>query len=82
MTAQEALIGFSLRPLATDLGAGNQFSTIEASNQPFAQKPGPEAVQALSGQAQDKFEFITIEGDSRALRDQARRTKTIFETKK
>ena len=82
MTAQEASIGFSLRPLAMDLGAGNQFPTVKASNQPFAQKPGPKAVQVLSVQARGKFELVTNKGNCRMLRKQTRRTKTVFETEK
>ena len=58
------------------------FQPLKVSNQPFAQKPGPDAVQALSGKVQDKFEFTSTKSNSRELQEQTRRMKTVFETEK
>ena len=83
MTAQEALIGFSLRPLATDLGAGNQFSTIEASTNPLRKNQDPKRYKYLVfNQARGKFELVTNKGNCRMLHEQTGRTKTVFKTEK
>ena len=49
---------------------------------PLRKNQDPKRLQALSSQVRDKFEFTTMKGDSRTLREQTRRTKTVSKTEK
>ena len=73
------------RPTTTHYGLVRKkpiFNRNGCQTNPLRKNQDPKRLQALSSQVRDKFEFTTIKGDSRTLREQTRRTKTVSETEK
>ena len=58
------------------------FNRKRYQTNPLRKNQDPKRLQALSSQVQDKFELTTIKGDSRTLREQTRRTKTVSKMEK
>ena len=58
------------------------FNRNRYQTNPLRKNQDPKRFQALSSQVRDKFEFTTIKGGSRTLREQTHRTKMVSEMEK